>query len=298
MPAFCRHNRFAHRCPICQREEAKTRAPARPSARTGARAGTGSGKPGTARRGGSPRAGALVTRKLARAADDGYRHDLIPGVKATEDAERLAACLAYAAQRLEFPGPYPAIAEADGAEAATWLAFLLALAGPDRPELQQALQEGAVPAFGEAGDLATIGVADTVTGYWQWVQRAGTQEAAITGDPGWPPVRRFARAFERLTVKGFGRAARFEFLSALGAAGIYDLEADALHVDADDATVTAAKRALLAGEWMLLERRAARLAEGTGVPLAALDRGLALWDSGAPVQAPPHDEIRAALHLG
>src|SRR5688500_13619255 len=100
VPLFCRHNRFEHNCPICSPKKAQ----AARSARAASQRGTTT-KPGSARR----PAGGLVTRKLARAADDGYRHDLIPGVKATEDAERLAAALAIAAERLEFPGPYPAV---------------------------------------------------------------------------------------------------------------------------------------------------------------------------------------------
>jgi hypothetical protein len=299
LPAFCRHNRFAHRCPICSREEEDQRRAARPAGSTaaGRRPAPATRKPG----GSAPRTSSVVTRKLARAEDDGYRNDLVPGIKATADAERLAAALAVAAGRLEFPGPHPEIsdlAESD-VEQAIWLAFLLALAGPDRPEMQAAIA-AVRPAWGEdvpAGDLGA-GAARTVAAYRQWAERAGSQEAAVTGDPSWTPERRFARAYERLALPGFGRTERFEMLTSLGAALIADLEADALHVDASDRTTTAAKRALLAGEWMLLERRAAALAREAGVPLAALDRGLALWDSQLAIE-PPEGEalerIRGAL---
>lgn len=297
MPAFCRHNRFEHRCPICSKDAAAAAAPPRksPAERT----------PGAARRAGArstaPRTGRLVTRKLARADDDGYRNDLVPGIKASADAERLAACLAVAARRLQPPGPYPVIAEvaAGDAEHATWVAFLLAVAGPDQPELQAAIAT-ARPGVGEAPDAGVP--AGAVRGYQAFVARqGGSQRAAFTGDEGWTPERRFGRVFERMTIPGFGRAERFEMLAALGAAGVYPLAADALHVDYDDATVRAAKRALVSGEWMLLERRAKALAEGTAVPLAALDRGLALWDGPAVVEAPESDElelIRDALALG
>ena len=70
----------------------------------------------------------LVTRQLARAADDGYRNPLVPGLRATADAERLAGALTAGRARLEPPGPYPVIAEIADLEQATWLAFLLALA--------------------------------------------------------------------------------------------------------------------------------------------------------------------------
>lgn len=235
-----------------------------------------------------------MTRRLARAADDGYRHDLVPGVKATADAERLAACLAVGAARLEPPGPHRQVAEESDRESATWLAFLLALTGPDRPELQSAVIE-ARPAYGVEPDGLDAPARQSAAAYRAWVERAGSQEAAIGGDRDWSPARRFARAFERMSF--LSRAQRFELLVLLGAAGVHLLEADALHVEGDDPTVTAAKRALLAGEWMLLERRAAALADAAGVPLAALDRGLALWDAGGPVEAPPHDHIRAALKL-
>ena len=56
-----------------------------------------------------------------------YRHALVPGLRATTDAERLASALAWADARLEFPGPHPAVAEEPVQEEAYWLAFLLAL---------------------------------------------------------------------------------------------------------------------------------------------------------------------------
>jgi hypothetical protein len=299
LPAFCRHNRFAHRCPICSREEEDERRASRPaSGATGRRTAS----PGASRRtGGSSRGSGVVTRKLARAEDDGYRNDLVPGIKATADAERLAASLSIAADRLDFPGPYPELAEIaeTDPEQAVWLAFLLALAGPDRREIQMAIA-AARPAWGEdlrVDDLGP-GADRTVMAYRQWAERAGSQLAGIAGDPSWTPVRRFARAYERLALPGFGRPERFEMLTSLGAAGVVDLEADALHVDASDRTTTAAKRALLAGEWMLLERRASTLAREAGVPLAALDRGLALWDSQLPIDPSDgdgHERIRRAL---
>ena len=82
-----------------------------------------------------------------------------------------------------------------------------------------------------------------------------------------------------------------------------ELEADALHVAVahDDATTLAAKRALNSGDAMLLERRAAALADAAGVPVGALDRALALWDRPTPLEPPAEDRldaIRAALRLG
>jgi hypothetical protein len=235
----------------------------------------------------------VITKRLARAQDDGYRHDLVPGIKATADAERLAACLAFAAARIEFPGPHPQLTEMEP-EQATWLAFLLSLADPG---LHGALI-AASPTWPDA-DSAGLGpgAETTIAAYRTWVSRSGSQQAAIAGEPSWSPARRFARVFDRLSLPGFARAPRYEFLVVLGAAGVYELEADALHVNVahDDATTLAAKRALNSGDAMLLERRAAALAQATGVPVAALDRALALWDSSEPVDAPEHGAIRAAL---
>ena len=95
--------------------------------------------------------------------------------------------------------------------------------------------------------------------------RAGSQEAALTGEASWSPVRRFGRVFERLALPGFARGARFDLLATLGAAGVYPLEADAVHFVEDDATTLAAKRALVSGDPMLLERRARDLADACGL---------------------------------
>jgi hypothetical protein len=261
---FCRHNRLEQNCTICRREKAP---PPRERSSSPRRSGGGSASTATRRRSG------VVTRKLARATDDGYHNDLVPGVKATADAERLADALAVAADRLDFPGPYPEVADLDPQGAAE-LAFLLALAGPDAPERQAAVL---------AGD------------------RTGVElflEHTFKDDPSWTPNRRFARLFDRLRLPGFGRAQRYEFFVTLGASGQLDVDADALFFDVkeNDPTTLAAKRALNSGDAMLLERRAAALAEATGVPIAALDRGLALWDSTAPLQSPESAaDVRAAL---
>jgi hypothetical protein len=288
---FCRHNRMTAKCPICSKEmeaELRAKAPPRP-------AGTKRAAAPRARRAATPRTGALVTRKLARAEDDGYRNALVPGLRATADAERLASALLIAAERLEPPGPYDAVATEPDPEQATWLAFLLALAGPDAPELQDAIA-AAAPRFAD-GELPAVSDAQarTVAAYRQWAERAGSQAAGFTGEEDWSPQRRFARVFERLALPGMTRAARFELLATLGAAGLYDLAPDQLQLGVeDDATTQAAKRILLSGDKMLLERRARDLASATEVPLAALDRAFALWgDPRAEIE--PADELPAAM---
>jgi hypothetical protein len=186
-------------------------------------------------------------------------------------------------------------------EQATWLAFLLALIGPDAPELQDAVL-AAAPRWedGELPDLpAEHGRA--IAAYRQWAQRAGSQAAGFTGEIDWSPQRRFARVFERLALPGLGRAPRYELLVTLGAAGLYELEPDLLQLSVEDDTTTqAAKRVLLSGDKMLLERRARDLAAACALPLAALDRGLAVWGTpGAHVElaGEPPAAVRSALAL-
>jgi hypothetical protein len=288
---FCRHNRLTSKCAICSRElEENLRAKAPVRHVTPRKPGASS----TPRSASSSRSSnRLVTRKLARAADDGYRNQLVPGLRATADAQKLAIALTNAAERLEPPGPYPLLAEIEDLEHATWVAFLLALV----PELRDTIE--AVRPTPDQADVPDS-KARTVAAYRAWVERAGSQQAAFTGEESWTPERRFDRVFERLALPGFTRAARYDLLTALGAAGRYPLTAAAVHFIEDDATTLAAKRALVSGDRMLLERRAKDLAEAADLPIAALDRGLAVWGTpNAPIDltAEPAPGVAAALGL-
>jgi hypothetical protein len=134
---------------------------------------------------------------------------------------------------------------------------------------------------------------ETLRAYWQWVHRAGageqagsatgSQEVAFTGDPGWAPQRRFERIYERLALPGFARMGRYDLLLTLGALGVYELVPGSLllagvrGLSADDQTTLAAKRLFGIGDPLLLERRAAALAEAASVPIGALDLALANW---------------------
>jgi hypothetical protein len=301
MPLFCRHNRLTANCPICSRDmEAELRAQAPPRTRPARSSASPAAKRSPARaRTGAGRSGGVVTRRLARAADDGYRNPLVPGLRATADAERLAAALTAAAERLQPPGPYPDVAAEPDVEEATWLAFLLVLAGA--PALREAVLAQR-PAWRD-GELPELPPerARTAGAYRAWAGRAGSQAAALSGEPAWTPQRRFARAFERLALPGFGRGARFELLTGLGAAGTYALEAGELFLAAgDDPTTEAAKRLLVSGDKLLLERRARELAEACAIPIAALDHGLAAWNTpGEPAELTAHlpAAIAEALEL-
>ncbi len=277
---FCRHNRLTSSCPICSKE-VQAGLPAAPArARPGA--GTAARRSGatTPRRGGTT---GVVTKKLARAADDGYRNGLVPGCKATADARRLAAALTTATQRLEPPGPYARAAEAPDLEEGTWTAFLLVLGADEAPPW----------AGGEVPDLPG-GLGETAAAYRQWAARAGTQTAAIGGDAAWTPERRFARAYERLSLPRLTRHHRIEFLLGLAAAGLYDLRQGSLHIEReDDAASVAAKRLLVSGDRGLLDRRATDLVRACGVPFGALEHGLAVWD--APGALPEPETLPPAI---
>src|SRR4051794_504962 len=170
---FCRHNRLTSKCAICSREieeQIRSKSPVRhvqvrkPGAASTPRSRTTTANPKR-----------VVTRQLARAADDGYRNPLVPGLKATADAERLAGALTQAEERLRPPGPYAFILDEPALEQATWLAFLVALAPEEREQI-----EAARPAWGDDADLPQAQLR-TVDAYKAWVQRAGSQEAAIMG---------------------------------------------------------------------------------------------------------------------
>ena len=101
--------------------------------------------------------------------------------------------------------------------------------------------------------------------------------------------------FERLALPGFSRAARFELLATLGAAGLYELEPDQLQLGTEDdprrrppsgscSPATGCCSSAARATW----RRAAEL------PLAALDRALALWGDPA-AEIDPAEELPAAM---
>ncbi len=218
MPTFCRHNRFIERCPICSRTlpdhaASAPRAPARRAARP-------AGAPAGARARRHARGEGVRVRRELRAEDDGYRCELVPGLRASADAERLAREIAFSSARLLALGAEPyglyatirAIA-GDDLERATWACFLTVYLSPlgggeegeDAPEdpfagIRRALAGGpehgapVLSAAGEAPGLPELeGIAlgprsshdparggETLLAYLQWVDRGGTAAAAPT----------------------------------------------------------------------------------------------------------------------
>ncbi len=302
MPTFCRHNRLVQNCPICSKElsielrpivtsSAPRTTQPRPTtprpARTGSRARSGGSSSG------------LTVRRVARGAGDGYRSPHVIGLKSSTDAARLAEELAFADTRLELleqapPGLYAEVADAAGPiEERSWLAFLIAYLCPLEGENEFAEIErvrtswasGELPAL-DGVELGPRTAHDpsrgtkTLEAYRMWAARSGSQESAYTGDAGWSPERRFARAFERLALPGLHRDARFDLLVTLGRLGVYEIVAGSLVLGGANDVTVGAKRAFGIGDPLLLERRASDLAQACGVPLEALDLGLHNWQRG------------------
>jgi hypothetical protein len=304
MPTFCRHSHLVQNCPICSREQAielrpivSSSAPRTTQPRTAtprearSRAGASASRPA--------RPGAVVVRRVARGADDGYHSPLVIGLKSSADAGRLAEELAFAEYRLrrletDPPGLYAEVAAAaPGLEERTWLAFLIAYLCPleeDDPfseiaRVRTTWASGEAPALDDvrcgprsAHDPARG--ARTLEAYRAWAARSGSQAAAFIGDDAWTPERRFARAYERLALPGLHRDARFDLLVTLGRLGVYDMQAASLALGGANDVTVGAKRAFGIGDPLLLERRAADLAQACGLPLEPLDLGLHNWQRG------------------
>jgi hypothetical protein len=300
MPEFCRHGRFLQNCRICNKPQPKATALPRT-------APTRAGTPSRPR----SRASGVVVKQMARAVEDGYESELVPGLKASGDAQRLAAELAFATARLaelaaDPPGLYAEAALADDLEESLWLVFLIAHLSPLASDagadpsadsfatiraVRVAWATGEVPSLGEGAVLGPRTTVDpkqparTVVAYRGWAQRhGGSQAAALTGDDNWNGERRFQRVFERLSLPGFHRAGRFELLVSLGRLGLIDVSPPDLQLgEASDPAVVAAKRVFGIGERFLMERRAADLAAEADIPLDAFD--LALFNFGQPETA-------------
>ncbi len=316
MPTFCRHNRFIERCPICS----KTLPGAEPASggeRRSKRAAAGSSSSARGRsvtaRGRRLRGGRDVrVRREDRAQEDGYEHPLLPGLRSSADAARLAEEIAFASARLlRIHSAPPSLFNevrtlaGDGQlERATWLCFLTVYLSPLQDDdpfagIRLALEradEGAQGREFEGSPLDGIPLgprtshdpargSETVHAYRQWALHAGSQVQGLLGEATWTPQRRFERAFERLTLPGFARMGRYELLVTLGRLGLYEMQADSLHLAVgraglEDATTVAAKRVLAVGDPIYLERRASAFAAELDIPIDVLDLALANWGTG------------------
>jgi hypothetical protein len=287
MPTFCRHNRLLQNCTICAREQ---NFDARPVVSSSAPKSTQprerderprserqrtprAAKPGAARAG----SGSVKVRRLARGAEDGYRSPLVPGLKSSEDADRLAEAIAYAATRLSLMEQVAA-----GAEVADAPAGWHEIAASGDLDARTRLAIDAVLS-GSRG-LKSGNPQDVVEAVEAWGARNGSLAQAFSGETSWTPERRFERAFERLGgIRGLDRDTRYELLTLLGRLGVYELRGGKLFLSGENEATWAAKRALGIGDPLLLERRAADLAQACDVPLEALDLALHNWGAGARV---------------
>jgi hypothetical protein len=308
VPSFCRHNRLIQNCPICSREQQIELRPIvspRPESGSSPRpAGAGAGgatrrTPSATAGRGSARSGAGVrVKRLVRGAEDGYHSALLPGLKSSADAERLAHEIAFAALRLQRlaedpPGLLAEVAAGGDLEERTWLAFQIVYFGPledDAPfaaieEVRTTWASGELPRLEgvRTGPRAAHEPArgpQTLESYVAWAGRSGSQAAAFTGEDAWTPERRFERLFERLALPGLHRDARYDLLVTLGCTSVYDMHGAVLKFGGENGATLGAKRALGIGDPLLLERRAAALADACEVPVAALDLALHNWEAG------------------
>jgi hypothetical protein len=290
VPKYCRHGALAERCPICQADiEEDVRAASRqrsPAARRGPTDTRPHSNVSSRSR--------LIVRHEARATDDGYRTSLAPGLRATQDAQRLAAEIGFASGRLAElaiapPGLYGEIAGESESEQASWLAFLVAYLGPLEGDADPfaGIEEVRTP-WGELPELegARLGPrsahdpqrgAATIEAYVRFAERAGSQATALGAEASWTPEQRFERVHERLALPGLRGRARYDLLVTLGRLGRYPLAAPGLLTGEDDPTTLAAKRVFGIGDHMNLERRARELAAAAEVPVETLDLALENW---------------------
>jgi hypothetical protein len=283
MPTFCRHNHLVQNCTICSRE---LNIQARPVVSSSApkstqprEAAAREGAPATKASSPRPRFGngpaRVKVRRLARGVEDGFRSKLVPGLKSSEDADRLAEEIAFAARRLEV---MTLVAAGESREDVDPIWIEIAADGDMEARTMLALQ---TVLEGQRGCEDADREAETLAAYEAWAQRAGSQEAAFTGEAAWPAERRFERLFERLGgLPGMTRDIRFELLVLMGRLGLYDLRAGKLQLSGENEATWAAKRALGIGDPLLLDRRAAELAAACDVQLETLDVALHNWGSG------------------
>jgi len=319
MPTFCRHGRFLERCPICSKDLPGKASSGARAARPKRSTPTVSSSSASARR--RARGEPIRVLREGRAEDDGFSSELVPGIRASADAARLAAEIGFAGGRLlamavEPPGLYgeARTAASTDLERATWICLLTAYLSPlqdvedpfagirralaamprvDAPVAESELSGADAVAVGPRTSHDPGRGGGTLIAYQQWIRRGGggagapgqspaTQSGAFAGDPAWSPARRFERVFERLALPGLGRMGRYDLLVTLGRLGCYEMRPDSLQLSGSsggvgEPTIVAAKRVFGIGDPLLLERRAAALAQAAEVPIETLDLALANW---------------------
>jgi hypothetical protein len=284
VPTFCRHNRLVQNCTICAREQnlearpvVSSSAPKISQPREHAAQSAAPRTPGAPKPMSRAAANNVRVRRLARGVEDGYRSQLLPGLKSSQDAARLAEEIAFSARRLELmeqvavarpagdaPEAWYEIASPGDIDERTLLAARHVLAGP------RGLHDG-------------NRLEELIAGIEAWGERQGSLAQAFIGEASWAPERRFERTFERLGGIGLDRDPRYELLTTLGRLGVYELRPAKLFLRGENEATWAAKRMLGIGDPLLLNARAAGLAQACQTPLEALDLAFHNWGAGTRV---------------
>lgn len=169
----------------------------------------------------------------------------MPGLRASTDARRLAAAIATGER---------------------WLAGL-----PAGPVIDA---DAAL-----TGLVAELG--GPVDAFAAWADRHDGALAGLTAGVAGSPEARFDRAFERLSIPGFGRRLRIELLVRAKALGILPgIEPWTLRLadaSATDPVLLAAKRIFAIGDPLLISRRLRLLLDELAASVACADHALALW---------------------
>lgn len=290
MPTFCRHNRLVQNCTICAREQnlearpvVSSSAPKVSQPRDSAAHNAGPHTPSAPKPTTRAAANNVRVRRLARGVEDGYRSQLLPGLKSSEDAARLAEEIAFAARRLSLMEQVAA-GESAGDVVEVW--YRIAAPG-DIDERTRLAAEHVLTGPRGLNDVNRL--EESLDGIEAWGGRQGSLAQAFVGEASWAPERRFERTFERLGGIGLDRDPRYELLTTLGRLGVYELRPDKLFLRGENEATWAAKRVLGIGDPLLLNGRAAELAQASQAPIEALDLAFHNWGAGTRIGGLPAD---------
>jgi hypothetical protein len=290
VPTFCRHNRLVQNCTICAREQnfearpvVSSSAPKVSQPREGVGNTAAPQSPLAPKPAGRAAANNVRVRRLVRGVEDGYRSQLLPGLKSSEDAARLAEELAFSTRRLSLMEQVAA-GEPAGGVPQVWHEIV----GPG--DIEARTQVALRHVLDGPRGLKSGNRDDAIAGFAAWGVRSGSLEAAFSGEPTWGPERRFERIFERLGgIRGLDRDPRYELLTTLGRLGVYELRPGKLFLRGENEATWAAKRVLGIGDPLLLNGRASELAQACQAPLETLDLAFHNWGAGTRIGGLPED---------
>ena len=274
VPTFCRHNRLEATCPICARKRTDGRRRLEPRRAT----------PRPARSASAARAVRRAAAACKRAPHGARGRRRLRARAAARAAQLRRRGAAGRRARLRGGAPGRAVRPTRPASTPTWRARPTSRRPPGWPSSSPTCRPWRATTRGRRSRAArtTLGVgrAADARGRRARAARRARSRARRIDPAGLPRVggarrlagaglhrrarvarqRRFDRAFERLSLPGFGRAPRFELLVVLGRLGRLrraPVVAAALRRRARP-DVVASKRVFGIGDPLLLQRRAAR----------------------------------------